>query len=71
MILFRYLTAYLKDFLNSRKTALLLTGARQTGKTFAIRQLGKKFTSFIVINFIESPAFTRIFKEVNSAEEIY
>lgn len=71
MILFRYLTAYLRDFFNSRKTALLLTGARQTEKTFAIRQLGKKFTSFIVINFIESPVATNIFKEVNSAEEIY
>ena len=70
MALFRHLTAYLEDFFNHRKSALLLTGARQTGKTFAIRQLGKKFTSFVEINFIESPDAINIFKGVNSAEEI-
>lgn len=70
MALLRHLTAYLEDFFNHRKSALLLTGARQTGKTFAIRQLGKKFTSFVEINFIESPDAINIFKGVNSAEEI-
>jgi len=30
---------------------LLLRGARQVGKTYAVRQLGKKFDSFIEINF--------------------
>ncbi|MDE6577957.1 MAG: AAA family ATPase [Muribaculaceae bacterium] len=70
MALFRYLTGYLDDFFKVRNSALLLTGARQTGKTFAIRQLGQKFTSFIEINFLESPAAINIFKNVNSAEEI-
>lgn len=70
MILFRYLTAYLDSFFPKRKAALLLTGARQTGKTFAIRQCGSRFKSFIEVNFIESPDAVKIFKEVNSAEEI-
>ncbi|MDE6299938.1 MAG: AAA family ATPase [Muribaculaceae bacterium] len=69
-MLFRYLTAYLEEFYHSRGSALLLTGARQTGKTFAIRELGKKFSSFIEINFIESPDAINIFKNVNSSEEI-
>ena len=30
---------------------ILLRGARQVGKTYAVRQLGKKFKSFVEINF--------------------
>lgn len=30
---------------------LILRGARQVGKTFAVRQLGSTFTHFIEINF--------------------
>src|SRR5262249_15770370 len=30
---------------------LLLRGARQVGKTYAVRQLSKKFDTFIEINF--------------------
>lgn len=70
MTLFRYLTAYLDTFFATQHTALLLTGARQTGKTFAIRELGNKYQSFVEINFIESPEAVNIFKAANSAEEI-
>lgn len=49
---------------------MLLTGARQTGKTFAIRQLGSKFKSFIEINFIERPEAVSLFQNITSAEEI-
>lgn len=70
MALYRHLTAYLEDFYKSKATALLLTGARQTGKTYAIRQLGDKFKSFVEINFIEHPEAVGLFKDVTSAEEI-
>lgn len=70
MALFRYLTDYLEDFYKTQETALLLTGARQTGKTYAIRQLGNKFKSFIEINFIEQPEAVALFKDVYSAEDI-
>ncbi len=36
---------------DSRRKALLLRGARQVGKTFAVRQLGKTFESTLEINF--------------------
>lgn len=55
MALYRDLTNYIEDFYASQKSALMLTGARQTGKTYAIRQFGKKFKSFVEINFIEHP----------------
>lgn len=44
-----YITAYYKQTNN----ALLITGARQTGKTFSIREFGKQFKSFVEINFVE------------------
>lgn len=46
-----YITAYYKQTNN----ALLITGARQTGKTFSIREFGKQFKSFVEINFVSSP----------------
>ena len=70
MALFRHLNSYLKDFYASQKTALLLTGARQTGKTYAIRQLGKQFKSFVEINFIEKPEAIQLFKDASSVDDI-
>lgn len=70
MLLIRHLTSFLKDFYATQKSALMLTGARQTGKTFAIRQLGEGFKSFIEINFIKTPEAINLFKDVYSAEEI-
>lgn len=70
MGLFRYLTGYLRDYYNTQKGALLLTGARQTGKTYAIRQFGKQFESFIEINFIERPELVDLFSDAGSADDI-
>lgn len=70
MPLFRHLTKYIEDFYKTQKTALLLTGARQTGKTYAIRQFGKGFKSFIEVNFIEHPEAVKLFANAASADEI-
>lgn len=70
MPLFRFLSERLDSFYKTQTTALMLTGARQTGKTYAIRQLGKRFTSFIEINFIEHPEAVKLFGNVSSAEDI-
>ena len=70
MLLTRKLTDFLSDFYANQKTSLMLTGARQTGKTFAIRELGKSYKSFIEINFIKTPEAINLFKNVYSAEEI-
>lgn len=39
-------------------------------KTFAIRELGKSYKSFIEVNFIKTPEAINLFKNVYSAEEI-
>lgn len=70
MALFRYLTEFIDDFYSTQKTALMLTGARQTGKTYAIRQFANKFKSFIEINFIEHPEAVELFEGVTSADDI-
>lgn len=44
------------------KLALLVTGARQVGKTFAIREFGKReYDCFLEINFVETPSALAIF----------
>lgn len=55
----------------SQKKALLITGARQIGKTYIIRQFGKQnYQEFVEINFIENESAANIFKNVRTAEEI-
>ena len=39
----RKIDSYIKHFYADTNKALLLTGARQTGKTFSIREFGKTF----------------------------
>jgi predicted AAA+ superfamily ATPase len=36
---------------NPDRKALLVRGARQVGKTYLIRELGKTFSNFLEINF--------------------
>ncbi|MBR4272926.1 MAG: AAA family ATPase [Bacteroidales bacterium] len=51
--------------------ALLVTGARQTGKTFSIRKVGKEcFRNFVEINFINQPEMLQIFSGFKSAADI-
>ena len=62
--------------LNWRRTkkneCLLVKGARQIGKTFIIDQFGKtEYSSYIYINFIESPEQKHIFDGSLEAKEIY
>lgn len=66
----RDLNQYIKQFYASSRNALLLTGARQTGKTFAIRHFGKSFRSFIEINFIDRPEAIALFESATSAQDL-
>ena len=51
--------------------ALLVTGARQIGKTYSIRRfLGKKAESSAEINFLLNRDAAAIFTEANNAEEV-
>ena len=53
------------------KKALLITGARQTGKTYSVRKFAQKnYDSFVEINFINSPGAIDIFQNVTDEQEI-
>ncbi|HBQ64249.1 MAG TPA: hypothetical protein DD727_04865 [Clostridiales bacterium] len=62
-MLYRKLYNDLLKWKNNRsKKALLVTGARQTGKTFLIREFGKEnYENFVEINFIAEPKAAEIF----------
>lgn len=52
----RKIDNYLANYFDRTNKALLVTGARQTGKSFSIRHFGEThFESFVEINFIENP----------------
>ncbi|MCD8119799.1 MAG: AAA family ATPase [Lachnospiraceae bacterium] len=52
------------------KKALLITGARQVGKTFIIREFGKQFESFVEINFYENRAAQTLFENAHDSRDI-
>ena len=62
----------IRAFLTGKSNmALLVTGARQTGKTFSIRKVGKEcFRNFVEINFINQPEMMEIFSGFKSAADI-
>lgn len=48
---------------SKNRKVLLLRGARQVGKTYCIRKLGKSFKNFLEVNFEETPEIKTIFKK--------
>ena len=70
-MLYRRISEELERFrVSKERKALLVTGARQVGKTTSIEALGKEYRSFVRINFIERPAAAALFKGAASAREL-
>ena len=66
----RKIDNYLRDYYQKSGNALLITGARQVGKTYSIREFGRIFKSFIEINFIENPDAVGLFKDAKGSADI-
>ena len=66
----RKIDGYLQEYYKATRNALLVTGARQTGKTYSIRRFGETFKNFVEINFIERPEAVELFKGAKSCEDI-
>lgn len=45
-----------------RRKPLIIRGARQVGKTWLVRELGKEFEDFVEINFERNPEFGEVFQ---------
>ena len=67
----RKIDSYLEQFYTRTNKALLVTGARQTGKSFSIRQYGTThYENFVEINFIEQPDAVEVLKGAKSSQDI-
>ena len=67
----RNIDARIEKWLSESNKALLLYGARQVGKTYAIRKaLHNNRKSFFEINFFESPDFLKTIKACSTTEEL-
>jgi len=62
-----HLTAWKNEL---KRKPLLLKGARQVGKTYSVRQLGKSFESFVEINFELIPDAKTVFEKDLRPERI-
>lgn len=67
----RKLDKYIEQHYATSNSSLLLKGARQTGKTFAIRKYAKEHKmNLIEINFYEDTDARTLFDGANSAKEV-
>ena len=67
--MYKYLTNWKQK---KDKSALIIKGARQVGKSYLVREFGRnEYESYIEINFLKNPSYKNIFKGDLSAEEIF
>ena len=71
-MIYRKIEKIIISWLNSTsKKALLITGARQVGKTYSIRKVLKEnASSFIEINFLENVDAQQLFQQTTSAKDL-
>ncbi|AMK13531.1 ATPase AAA+ superfamily [methanogenic archaeon mixed culture ISO4-G1] len=53
------------------RTALLLRGPRQTGKTYLMKQFSEEYDSSLYINIEDEPAMRKVFENSRNPDEIY
>ena len=72
-MLYRKIEALIESHLTSgSQKILLIDGARQVGKTYIIRYVGKKlFENFIEINMVEDSLGDRLFENTKTVEDFY
>lgn len=68
----RKISEYLKTWKQKdKKKALLVTGARHTGKTYSIRRFGKEqYTNLVEINLLENKTSRDIFTDASDIGEV-
>lgn len=72
-MLYRKISITIEDHLKSGSNKILLVdGARQVGKTYIIRHVGKRlFENFIEVNMVEDSVGDRLFAETKTVEDFY
>lgn len=69
----RKIEQYLEEYLSADNSKILLVdGARQIGKSYIIREVGRrKFTNFVEINLAKDKNGPKIFSEARTTEDFY
>lgn len=71
MYIERSIDKLLLEWKNSdRRKPLLLRGARQVGKSWAVKHLGETFDYFIEVNFEKRPEMLDIFQKIHDVHEL-
>ena len=71
MYIERPIDSLLLEWKNSeRRKPLLLRGARQVGKSWAVEHLGETFDYFIEVNFEKRPELLDVFKKIRDVHEL-
>ena len=71
MYIERTIDALLLEWKNSaRRKPLLLRGARQVGKSWAVEHLGETFDFFIEVNFEKRPEMLDVFQKIHEVHEL-
>ncbi len=72
-MLYRKITSYIEEYLRSNTDKILiLEGARQIGKSFSIREAGKRlYKNFVEVNFVEDDENDQLFKNIHKKEDFY
>lgn len=73
IMLYRKIQRHIETFLKSESNKVLIVdGARQIGKTFIIRHVGKAtFENFIEVNMLEDFIGERLFENVRTVDDFY
>ena len=70
-MIFRKAEKVIKNWIEQENKALLVTGARQIGKTFLIRECLKEFqVPYVEFNFIEQPELITLFETASNTQEL-
>jgi uncharacterized protein len=71
MDLKRKIDSYLLEWKkNPDRLPLIIRGARQVGKTYAIEKFAKSYTTFVEINFITNPEYKTVFSSGYSPDAV-
>ena len=72
-MLYRKIQTYIESYLKSDSNKILLIdGARQVGKSYIIRYVGKQlFANYIEVNMLEDSIGDRLFENTKSVSDFY
>lgn len=72
-MLYRKIESYIEDYLKSDDDRILiLEGARQVGKSYIIREVGKRlYPNYIELNLVKDDEGDGLFREVRGIEDFY